>query len=240
MQSVQLLDRPQSSSAAAADPNDPWVNIFPEPCNCGTEWLDDPGEEPSELTGDVESDVLSIDSPSESSAIQANSQARREHLNHVMEWEVDMRNGNSGSWVAPRWEPPRFDFGLAQVTNEDAVRLGRPQHEIISLLRRGGTKEMIAFYHLTYDHDHGIVVNNGEVQIQLGWNISRNADDVDGRLYMETVMAEMSSSPERFGVAQVHPLSLPVIVRLVPSLGAAEDDNVSEGSWATGDSLGDL
>jgi hypothetical protein len=244
MQSVDLLDRPPSNSTDAegvdVDPADPWANIFPDPCHCAAAWLSVPDlGEPSELTGDVESDVLSIDSPSESAAVESDFQARREHLNHVMEWEVDMRNAHSGGWVAPRWEPPRFDFGGTQVTNEDTLSLNRPQHEIISLLRRGATKQMISFFQLTYDHDHGIVVN-GEVQIQLGWNISRNSDDEVGRSFMESVMAEMSQFPERFGVTQVHHSSPRAIVRLVPSLGAPEDDNASEGSWATEDSFGDL
>jgi hypothetical protein len=241
MQSVELLDRPLSNSTdAEGAAADPWVDVFPEPCNCALAWLNviDHGE-PSELTGDVESDVLSIDSPSESAAVEADFQARREHLDHVMEWEVDMRNAHAGGWVAPRWEPPRFDFGLTQVTNEDTMRLNRPQHEIISLLRRGATKHMISIYQLTYDHDHGIVVN-AEVQIQLGWNISRNADDQTGRSFIESVMGEMSQFPERFGVTQVHHASPPGIVRLVPSLGVPEDDNASEGSWATEESLGDL
>lgn len=237
MQAVNLLDPPVSGPNEIASTEDPWIDVFPDPCSCAAGLISPHDGDPSELTADLESDILSIDSPSGSEADQADNTARREHANHVMGWEIDMRNSNTGGWVAPRWEPPRFNNSSIEVTNEDVIRLNRGHNEIISLLRRGATKQMIAMYQLNYDHDLGIIVYAGRVRVQLGWNISRNADDIEGRAYMQNVMDEMARFPERFGVVQLNAHTARFVVRLVPSLGTSEDDNGSVGSWTSEDSL---
>jgi hypothetical protein len=230
LQSAAVIERPPEFSADSN--SDPWVGIFADVTN--TQALEQPAEEPveefyrpEEYIGvhdpDADDDVLSIDSPSESSEYRLGYEARREHLDQVMDWELEMRNENTIGWTSPRWEPPRFSSGTVEVTGEDVARLNRTRMEITSLLNRGATKEMIAIYRLTYGHNYGIVHERRGAYIHLGWNISRNASDINGRLYMFTVMQEMRLHPERYVFTDVDSNGIQDIVRLVPMLREPED-----------------
>ncbi|CCA71880.1 hypothetical protein PIIN_05815 [Serendipita indica DSM 11827] len=137
-------------------------------------------------------------SDSDSSVDDTGFQARREHSNHLMQWELDFRNDHAGSWVSPRWETPRFTVDSSALSTSDIAELGLPQREVHALLRRGASKDMIRLYQMRFQREHGITANSGSVSVRLGWNLARNAMDVDGSAFMQATMDEMRTHRERY------------------------------------------
>lgn len=263
MQKAGILPpHPSSLTPVIVDKEDPWVAIFPEPCSCDFDSQgddDDEGEDDEddyhhdryhdhdddldvdddELSDPNPSDGLSIDSPSESSEYHV----RQGFLSELMGWELEMRDEHAhgdGEWTTPRWESPRFESNAVDVAEQELALLERPRAMVIALIRRGATKEMISLYHLTYDHESGIVVNGRDANIHLGWNISRNANDADGRVFMKAVMDEIKDHPQRFLIHNSLPRGKPCIVRLVPKMETLDDLEGSDASWTTEESLGRL
>jgi hypothetical protein len=175
-----------------------------------------------------DSDAASSDSPSESSDYHTEFQVNMEHLDQVMTWEIEMRN-EATAWTVPIWQPPRFDSRIVEVSQDDAIIPFLSAAEILSLLRRGATREMIRRFNLSYDHQKGIIVHcSPTFNIRLGWNISRNSDDLDGRVYMRAVHDELKDYPERFRMENT-PWGARTAVRLLPSLrGADYSDDVDD------------
>ncbi|PVG00746.1 hypothetical protein CPB86DRAFT_700609, partial [Serendipita vermifera] len=234
LQSVGVIERHPESSTESN--NDPWAGIFADiPSIQQPEQHVGPQVEElyqlEEYVGvhdpDANDDVLSIDSPSESSEYRLEFEARREHLDQVMDWEIEVRNENTRGWTSPQWEPPRFSSGTVEVTGDDVARLDRTRMEITSLLNRGATKEMIARYRLSYGHGYGIIMEKGSLYIQLGWNISRNAGDLEGRIYVGHVLYEMRNHPERYAFSEPDRLGIRDVLRLVPIL--TEESSLNRG-----------
>jgi len=220
MQSIGMI--PRSSSAPVANSVDPWSKIFPL-----TDDLQGDDEEEETYSGDDsygenDSDAESSDSPSESSEYRGEFQARMENLDQMMTWELEMRN-EATSWTIPTWQPPRFDSSVVDISPADVSRLSLPASEISSLLRRGATQEMIRLFHLSYDHQRGIVVPHTDtISIRLGWNISRSSSDPDGRIYIRAVLDELNYHPERFRLEHTYSYEFSII-RMVPSPGDPDD-----------------
>lgn len=238
--------------------DDPWAIMFSDSCSCGIDSQDEEDDDDTEdhdddhyrfhdeddLDGDDDelsdpnhSDELSIDSPSESSEYHV----RQNFLLELMGWELEMRNDNAqGEWVPPRWESPRFESDTVDVSEQELALLNRPRTMVTALIRRGATKQMIREFRLTYDHESGIVVNGPEANIHLGWNISRNANDLDGEIFMKAVMDELKNHSYRFSMHNTEnlPRGKPCIVRLVPKLETLDDLEGSDASWTTEESLG--
>ncbi|KAG8823296.1 hypothetical protein FRC17_009357 [Serendipita sp. 399] len=245
LQMAGLLERPVSAFNSVPSGENPWSNVFAEACACeyvsdGSEgYSHDEGGDEEEDAGHLhegeESDVLSIDSPSETSESEGGNGIYRGGINQLMERSMDTRNSYSGSWVVPRWEPPRFELGNFQL-NETTLDL--PLDEIRCLISRGATIEMVHMFHMNYSTEHGITAYMGEIKIHLGWNLNRNASDPRGTLYMQSVMDEFRIHPERY--ATVSPSGLaPQLTRLVPSLGEPDDFDDSDPAWTTAESEDD-
>ena len=175
-----------------------------------------------------DSDAASSDSPSEASDYHTEFQGHMEHLDQVMTWEIEMRN-EATAWTDPIWQPPRFDSRIVEVSPDDPVIPFLSAAEILSLLRRGATREMIRRFNLSYSHQSGIMVHCSQtLNIRLGWNISRNSDDTDGRVYMQAVHDELKDYPERFRMENT-PWGARTAVRLLPSLGGPDySDDVDD------------
>lgn len=187
---------------------------------------DDYDEDEDEQEEGLDYSSASRDSTSDYSEYRGEIQARSDHLDQVMAWEMEMRN-EASAWTDPVWQPPRFDFGEFHLSPADLTRLSfLPHAEILSLLRRGATKNMIATYRLSYKHRYGIVAYlETSFRIRLGWNISRSSDDPDGTVYMEAVLGELRGHPERFRL-EAGPRVIATIIRLVPTRGGLDDNEI--------------
>ncbi|KAG8822490.1 hypothetical protein FRC19_005861 [Serendipita sp. 401] len=242
LQLAGLLERPPAVSNSVPSGENPWLKVFGESCSCGfmydgTDDYSHDGED--EVVGNLhdgeDSDVFSVDSPSETSDSEVAVQPYRGGHDLLMEWYMARRNDYSGSWVSPRWEPPRFELGDVQVTLGDAIDLSLTMAEIHSLLRRGATMGMIRLFHMNYTRENGITAYMGDTKIYLGWNLDRNMADARGVVFMRNVMEEFDDHPERY--ANISPSrSFLEITRLVPSLGEPEDFEDSDPAWTTPES----
>jgi hypothetical protein len=232
----------QSSSTPIATIVNPWTKIFAHVDGRrhheDDDDEDDEGDEEEEEEEDTysdadsyeddDSDGPSSDSPSESSEYRTEIQARMEHLDQVMAWEIEMRN-EATAWAEPCWQPPRFDSSIVGVSLDDPIIPFLSAAQILSLLRRGATREMIRLFNLSYDHHKGIIVHHSPaLSIRLGWNLSRSSDDPDGSLYMRAVYDELKDYPERFRMEN-NRWDERTVVRLLPSIGGpADSDGVDD------------
>jgi len=121
-------------------------------------------------------------------------------------------------WVLPRWQPPRTiidisDYHIPQDLSEE------DQAETIRLLRRGCTWDMLVRYHVSYEHNEGIVIrlssldeignasdsdeeggdSEGPInRLYLGWNIELGENDSDGSRLLTEALADIKHRPERW------------------------------------------
>lgn len=216
--------QPASPSASVFIKSNPWERIF-APIYEQQDTTDADTDDDQGSAQDSDNGTVSSDYPSDSSEYRNDFEARREHLDQVMTWEVEMRN-IATAWTAPVWEPPRFDSGSFVLLPADRNRLSfLSGSEIVSLLRRGATKDMIALYRLSYEHQTGITARQtGTLSIRLGWNISRSSNDLQGGTFMQAVYDEMKDHSERFRL-QTGSRGEPIVVRLVPSRDYPDEED---------------
>jgi hypothetical protein len=120
-------------------------------------------------------------------------------------------------YVAPRWEPPR-------TVNQASQYLTRSHDipdEILKLLLRGCTWDMISNYTLSYHHVWGITLSlagnpldssdddsddeldtNIVNYIYLGWNITLAPDDRDGERFVDDVLRDIRDNSAGWKVTQ--------------------------------------
>lgn len=210
---------PQDVSDSLDD--DPWKGIFPN--------TDDEGDDDDDVYSDeVDDDDEVRDlgwmrrSPSlgfhydwhssDSEDGLYSDDAREEEEARESESEDDY--GSPVAYVLPRWEPP-----TVRVHPEDYPGV---EEDILGLLRRGCSLEMVHNFHIKYSRQQGIIVSLRSIdhlyasddeedsgseeghgretmhQIFLGWNISLEPDDVDGETYMRNVLIDIKNRPERW------------------------------------------
>jgi len=119
---------------------------------------------------------------------------------------------SEGPYISAQWEPP-----ARPLLPEDGV----VATHLVSMLRRGATKEMIEAYKMSYTHSEGLlaVINDPRYRydfVFLGWTISLREDDPTGQDYMEWVLEDISERPERWDVSETGPGQL-VAKRLIPA-----------------------
>ncbi|KAI0077758.1 hypothetical protein K474DRAFT_1661361 [Panus rudis PR-1116 ss-1] len=99
-----------------------------------------------------------------------------------------------GAYVHPRWQPP-----TVHISPEDYHFLDDLSREELSMLRRGVTLPMMNLFHMRYDHDTGLqAIVDGHNIVHLGWNIRLRQDDESGEDYMDWIVRDIQSRPERW------------------------------------------
>lgn len=120
-------------------------------------------------------------------------------------------------YVAPRWEPPR----AVNQASQYLIRSHDISDEMLKLLLRGCTLDMISTYTLSYHHVWGITLllpgnpldssdddSDDEVDtnivnyIYLGWNIMLAPDDRDGERFVDDVLRSINDNPAGWKVTQ--------------------------------------
>jgi len=98
-------------------------------------------------------------------------------------------------YVRPRWEPPATYVPLHNIDWSYDGDLD----QILRLVRRGATTEMIHIFDMSYSHDLGIKASlNQAHSVYLGWNIVRDDTDTDGTEFMAAIETEILQFPARY------------------------------------------
>ncbi|KAI0083924.1 hypothetical protein BDY19DRAFT_974785 [Irpex rosettiformis] len=97
-----------------------------------------------------------------------------------------------GEYVHPRWAPPTVhidpeDYPFDEVTDD-----------VLAMLRRGATPQMILLFQMEYIHGEGLVATMEGNKIYLGWNISLQPEDSTGEEFMDWIEADIVNHPERW------------------------------------------
>lgn len=97
-----------------------------------------------------------------------------------------------GDYVVPHWAPPTV------YVTEDDYPFEHLTDELLSMLRRGATLQMISLFSMTYSHDEGLMACYDGNEIYLGWNISLKPDDLTGEEFMDWIQADIVNHEERW------------------------------------------
>ena len=152
------------------------------------------------------------------------------------------------SYVLPRWEPPTVD-----INPNDYPEDGRD--DLLELLRRGCSWDMVQNFDIRYSDRQGIIVSlhsldhlyasddddssddgvmgrESSHQIYLGWNIVLDEDDVDGEVYMDRVLEDIKARPERWRlIPRYDGHGSMDVKRLVPLVDVEEHSATDTDAW---------
>ncbi|KAL4078895.1 hypothetical protein V8B97DRAFT_2021236 [Scleroderma yunnanense] len=181
-----------SSSPTAVD-SDPWEGLFPPYCE------DDDYEE-SEDNEDENEDDDEDDEDDEDEDEDEDDEHSSDWYDEVFSYGTDSdEEPYQGEYVYPRWEPPTVTIG------EDDYALDQLDHSDLNVLRRGATYRMLQEYDMRYTRDEGLIAHDGDYnRYYLGWNIRLSADDEAGGDYMQHLMDDMETRPERWRITEYH------------------------------------
>ncbi|KAF8159823.1 hypothetical protein B0H34DRAFT_704933 [Crassisporium funariophilum] len=149
-------------------------------------------------------------------------------------------------YVRPRWTPPSVEIDLDEYQGEPG--------DILKLLQRGCTWDMLQNYDVSYSHQQGIIValrsltdlyasddeeDNGMAsdsmnRVFLGWNIVLDEDDADGEVYITEVLKDIRDVPGRWEVTPT--LGVPGALdarRLVRVEDTPEFDTTDSEAWVS-------
>jgi hypothetical protein len=153
-------------------------------------------------------------------------------------------------YVRPRWEPPSVDVDLTEFDiseEQDPV-------STFKLLQRGCTLEMIQSYDMSYDHSSGIVLSLRSLnhlyasddeegpepeemhRVFLGWNIALDDVDVDGEIYICSIIEDIKRSPFRWEMTpRVGAPGALDATKLVPADEVVDYDTTDSETWMDSD-----
>ncbi len=153
---------------------DPWEGIFPEAKSPYYDDYDDEDDYDGDSMGDEDDDA---------------SDGHWPFANYGSDSDDDYYYGE---YVHPHWAPPTVhidpeDYPFDEVTDD-----------VLAMLRRGATPQMIMLFQMEYTHDGGLVATMDGNKIYLGWNISLQPEDLTGEEFMEWIDADIVNHPERW------------------------------------------
>jgi len=183
---------PTPSSSTTVD-SDPWEGLFP-PYSEDDKYESEEDEDEDEDHEDEDEDEEDDEDEDED-----------EDEDHSSDWcdEVFSYGTDSdeepyeGEYVCPRWEPPTVaisdgDYLLAELNNSD-----------LNVLRRGATHRMLQEFDMEYSREDGLIAHDTEYnRYFLGWNIRLSADDEAGEEYMQYLVDDMETRPERWRITE--------------------------------------
>lgn len=181
---------PTPSSSITVD-SDPWEGLF-TPYSEDEDYESGENEDEDEDHEDEDEDEEEEDDDDEDD-------------DHSSDWCDDVFSYGTGSdeepyegeHVYPRWEPPTVaisdgDYILAELNNSD-----------LNVLRRGATHRMLQEFDMEYSREEGLIAHDTEFnRYFLGWNIRLSADDEAGEEYMQYLLDDMDTRPERWRITE--------------------------------------
>lgn len=199
---------------------DPWKGIFPSSEeDDGTSDDGNSSAEESVSDSDFQVQIRSVPSHFRSRAVRR-AMFRAIYSSNLSDEDEDTEDQSESDhddqiYVHPRWAPPSVNVDPAEVDiseEQDPV-------STFKLLQRGCTWEMIQCHDLTYGHSSGIILSlrsldhlyasdNEEDEpepedmhrIFLGWNITLDDVDLDGEVFICSVIEDIKRSPFRWEV----------------------------------------
>lgn len=132
----------------------------------------------------------------------------------------------TGPHVMPKWAPPSV-----HIPPEDYPFLDW-ESNVMRMLRRGATLQMIEIFSMTYSHDTGLCAFVEDNTVFLGWNVELHPEDTTGEEYMDWVVADMYERPERWQVTERLFEGTWTATRLVPDEEDEHYDDTDSEAWA--------
>lgn len=153
--------------------------------------------------------------------------------------------GSPVTYVLPRWEPPSV-----HVHPEDYPGV---EEDVLRLLRRGCSLEMVQNFNIRYSHQQGLIVSLRSIdhlyasddddedsgseegrgresmhQIFLGWNVSLDPEDDDGETYMHNILVDIKNRPERWKLIPRYDGQGSIEVKRLVAAGTVDDYSTTE------------
>ncbi|RXW21374.1 hypothetical protein EST38_g4471 [Candolleomyces aberdarensis] len=249
---------PQTQDVPEPLDDDPWKGIFLN--------SDDDGDDDDDLYSDDDvvdddDDVRDLawmrDSPSlgyhyhwhtsdSEDGLYSDDGREEEEEEGVRDSESEDDYGAPVSYVLPRWEPP-----TVRAHPEDYPGV---EEDVLSLLRRGCTLEMVQNFNIRYSHQQGIIISLRSIdhlyasddddeedsgseegrgresmhQIFLGWNVSLEPEDDDGETYMHNILKDIKDRPDRWKLIPRYDGQGSIEVKRLVAAGTADDYSTTE------------
>ncbi|KAI0705205.1 hypothetical protein BC835DRAFT_1314955 [Cytidiella melzeri] len=172
------FDKAKSGSSRQSSPphdGDPWYGIFPEAVSPYDDSDDDSGEEESY---DYDDDDEGSEGPWPFAGYGSDSEEEEEDYD--------------GNYVHQSWSPPTV------LVHPDDYPFEDMDDNVLSMLRRGATPQMIMIFDMSYTHSDGLMAKMSGNSVYLGWNISLQPDDITGEEFMEWIEADIVNHRERW------------------------------------------
>lgn len=172
--------------------SDPWVGLFP-PYSEDDDYEESVEDEESDEEHDDESESQD---ENEDEDEYDNDDRSSDWYDEVFSYGTDSdEEPYEGDYVYPRWEPPTV------VVDESDYLLDDLDESDLNVLRRGATLRMLQEFDMRYSRDDGLIAHDSDYnRYFLGWNIRLSADDEAGEEYMQYLVEDMETRPERWRV----------------------------------------
>jgi hypothetical protein len=190
---------------------DPWEGIFPEDSSPYEEEYHDAESDDMDSVEDYfDDDDSESDVP-------------------VADYDSQSDDYYDGVYIFPQWGPPTVRV------SPDSYPFDDLSPEVVSMLRRGASAQMITLFQMSYTHEEGLLaVMNGNT-VYLGWNISLQPEDHTGESYMEWIEADIVNNPERWERAEDGDGEHYTAWRLIKEEEDHEFENTDSEGWVDSD-----